>query len=286
MATVLDAWTLYRELVLEALSARERKSEEGRWTQHLAPEFAQAELEGVSTRHVMQFRRNLERKGLSPQSVQHCLGLLRRILHKALRLELYSGHLPYFEMPRFDNKRQRFLSPDEARSLLDMMREASPLWHDISLFALQTGLRAGEIFQLTRKQVCFHSHTIAVLDSKNGSTRHVPLNAAAREVLLRYLPQEPEGLFFTSSGLPIREAGTAFRSVIRKSGINTGINDRRSKVVFHTFRHTFASWLVQAGTPLFVVSTLLGHKSLTMTQRYAHLAPDQVRQAMYCLPNL
>ena len=210
MPTVLEAWKLYRELVLDALSPRERTSEEGRWAQHLAPEFERVELADVSTRHVMQFRRSLERKGLSPQSVQHCLGLLRRILHKALRLELYSGRLPHFEMPRFDNKRQRFLSPDEARSLLNMMRQTSPLWHDISLFALQTGLRAGEIFQLTRKQVCFHSHTIAVLDSKNGSTRHVPLNAVAREVLQRHLPAEPEGLFFTSSGLPIREAGTAF----------------------------------------------------------------------------
>ena len=286
MATVLDAWKVYRELVLDTRSTRERKSTEGRWAQHLGPAFASITLGKVNTLRVLRFRRGLEEKALSPQTVQHCLALLRRILRKALRLGLYAGRLPYFDMPRFDNRRQRFLSPDEARHLLGFLRNASPLWHEISLFALQTGLRAGEIFQLTREQVSFHSQHITVFDSKNNMSRHVPLNATAQAILLRRLPEDPAGLFFTSNGRPIREAGTVFRRIVGRSGINRGVNDRRVKVVFHTFRHTFASWLVQAGTPLAVVSTLLGHKTVIMTQRYAHLAPDQARQAVRSLPIL
>ena len=62
-------------------------------------------------------------------------------------------------------------------------------------------------------------------------------------------------------------------------GLNDGITDRRQKLVFHSLRHTFASWLVQMGKPLYTVSQLLGHSDLKMTMRYAHLAPDTQRAA-------
>lgn len=62
------------------------------------------------------------------------------------------------------------------------------------------------------------------------------------------------------------------------SGLNDGVTDRIHKVVFHTLRHTFASWLVQNGVSLEVISKLLGHSSLQMTMRYAHL--DPVNQSM------
>jgi integrase len=65
--------------------------------------------------------------------------------------------------------------------------------------------------------------------------------------------------------------------------LNDKISDRRLKVVFHSLRHTFASWLVMDGTPLFTVSKLLGHSDIGMTMRYAHLAPDHLRLAAGCL---
>ncbi|HBT97742.1 MAG TPA: hypothetical protein DEB25_09005 [Desulfobulbaceae bacterium] len=71
-----------------------------------------------------------------------------------------------------------------------------------------------------------------------------------------------------------------FRKAIKDSGLNDGITDRRHKVVFHTLRHTFASWLVQAGYPIVLVSQLLGHSSINVTMRYAHLAPSQAREAV------
>ena len=64
-----------------------------------------------------------------------------------------------------------------------------------------------------------------------------------------------------------------FSRIVEKSGLNDGVTDRIHKVVFHTLRHTFASWLIQKGVALEVVSTLLGHSSLQMTMRYAHLDP-------------
>jgi len=62
--------------------------------------------------------------------------------------------------------------------------------------------------------------------------------------------------------------------------LNDGITDLRHKVVFHTLRHTFASWMVQGGTPLALVSQMMGHSNLQVTMRYAHLAPSQAREAV------
>jgi integrase family protein len=70
---------------------------------------------------------------------------------------------------------------------------------------------------------------------------------------------------------------------VEKLGLNAGVNDPRQKVVFHTLRHTFASWLVQKGVPLHTVAELMGHRSIAMTQRYAHLSPESLRNAVNLL---
>ena len=58
------------------------------------------------------------------------------------------------------------------------------------------------------------------------------------------------------------------------------MKDARRRVVFHTLRHTFASWLAIQGTPLYTIAKLMGHKSISMSERYAHLSPDHKRDAV------
>lgn len=136
------------------------------------------------------------KKNLSQQTIYHCLSLLRRILRKAPSLELYEGRLPLFAMPKFDNKRLRYLSPVEADLLLSSLQAEAPLWHDIALFALQTGLRASEIFSLKRCHVNFRDNILYVIDQKNKTNRPVPLNSTATATLKRHLPARQEDLFF------------------------------------------------------------------------------------------
>ena len=279
--TVESAWNLYKELKLPTI--RKPKTDIQVWEMHIAPYLGDKTLDSVKSIDILRLRSTIEAKNLSPQSVHHVLGLLRRILRKAIQWELYSGPLPIFEMPRVQNERTRFLTLDESELLLSELKRRSELWHDISLFALSTGLRSGEIFNLLPEHINLSAKTVAVVDTKSDN-RVVPLNSAALNIAEDHLARNTGSyLFVTMHGNKIQFAGKLYRRAVEACGLNEGIRDRRQRVVFHTLRHTFASWLVQGGTPLAVVSRLLGHSDIKMTMRYSHLAPLQGREAVMYL---
>lgn len=77
-----------------------------------------------------------------------------------------------------------------------------------------------------------------------------------------------------------------FFDSVKKSGLNDGVVDSRQRVVFHTLRHTFASWLIQEGISIPVISQLLGHSSIKLTMRYAHLSPNYNKSAVDVISNI
>ena len=280
-STLAMAWEMYYNLVLASSSDRSKLSESGRWRNHIVPFFGNGLLlDKITNQDILLLRTYLVKKKLSPQTIAHCLSLLRRVMHRALQWNLFDGRLPVFDMPKFDNKRVRFLTRQEANKLLFELSMRSKLWHDISLFALHTGLRANEIFSLRIGHYDMNNSSICVFDTKVDN-RIVPLNSKSEKILQEY--SSGNGYLFTDCGEQIKHVNRIFTDAVKACQLNQNIKDRRQKVVFHTLRHTFASWLVQAGTPLMVVSQLLGHKSLQMTQRYAHLAPTQGASAVKML---
>ena len=132
-------------------------------------------LEGVKNVQIMQLRKMLEGKSLSPQSVYHCLSLVRRVLRRAVEWELYPGPVPVFRMPKFDNRRLRFLSETEAAYLLQELSHRSEIWRDITEFALHTGLRAGEIYALMPYNIDINNKYAKIYDTKNTLNRIIPL---------------------------------------------------------------------------------------------------------------
>ena len=279
--TVKDAWHLYCEIVLQQASEKSRKTEEGRWKNYISKPFSSQLICEIKAIDIARFRSSLERRGAkSPQTVYHILSLLRRILRCAKKYDLYDGSIPVFEMPHFDNKIIRFLTKQEAECLLLHLRGMSELWHDIVLLDLQTGLRAKELLTLTKANVRFESRYLCILESKNGKVRSIPLNDIAYDILKKYKPTD-NGYFFQNANEEcFKQPSIIFRKAVEQAELNVGISDRRMKIVFHSLRHTFASWLVQSGVSLMVVGKLLGHSTQTMTERYAHLCPDQLVAAI------
>ncbi len=273
------AWQIY----LDSKSLKEStvNSDKYRYKQHLEPYWGNTPLQNITTINVIAFRKYLTEKKLSPQSVKHCLTLLRAIIKRMAQLELYNGKIPHFEMPKFDNRRMRYLTESEAKSLLSTLYSKNELWHDIALFALNTGLRASEIFSIRESCINFLQQSVTIFATKNSQIRSIPLNKAAFIIVQKYSSLKLP-FFFAENN--IKEVSKVFRNAVEVSKLNENIKDKRNKIVFHSLRHTFASWLVQKGVPLVVVGNLLGHKTMQMTMRYAHLAPEQGYNAVSLLP--
>ncbi len=132
----------------------------------------------------------------------------------------------------------------------------------------------------------FKYEIIQVRDPKAGESRQAFMTETVKEMLLNRMPDDvqPGNLVFPGrGGVKQKSVSKAFFRAVESLGLNEGIEDPREKIVFHTLRHTFASWLAIQGTPLFTIKELMGHKSLAMTERYAHLIPDHKKKAVRAL---
>jgi site-specific recombinase XerD len=278
-----QAWNLFFSLFVENKAIA--RTDLSYYKCQLAPYFGTSTLlENIQTRSVVEFRKHLESKGLMPQSVKHCLALLKRIFKKMSIIKEYHGDIPYFFMPKVDNKCYRYLSHQEASELCTALAERSELWRDIVLFDLNSGLRASELFNLRGSCINFNTNTIHILDTKTID-RTVPLNPTTFKLAKKYYSR-PQKLLFSNQGNAIREASKIFYKSINQVSFNTGVHDRRLKITFNTLRHTFASWLVSNDVPLEVVQKLLGHDNIQTTLRYAHLAPCKGVKAVNSLPTI
>lgn len=252
------------------------------WKTWLAPRFAGTPLGEIASLDLERLKREMREAGRAEATVKHALCLVRQAFNRAALWRLHRGPNPCqgVKFPRINNGRLRFLTREEAALLLAALAERSPRVARMAALSLYGGLRLGEVSALRWGDVDLQQGLIILRDTKNRTSRPVFITAPIREVLQEIGPGEPEDLVFrTQTGGPVRGSGHAFARVVAALGLNAGLTDPRMKVTFHTLRHTYASWAVMAGVPLYVVGKALGHKTLTMTARYSHLAPDSHRQA-------
>lgn len=215
--------------------------------------------------------------------------VFRQIFNFAKKSDLYFKDNPAMKIKikNKDNKRSRFLTKDEARLLLDELQKRSIDVHDIALISLYGGFRAGEIFNLQWEHIVWHSERIIVVDTKNSDSRIEPMHPLVKQMLQRRYSNSQTGYIFQNrDGEKIKDLSNTFQRTVDKLGFNDGITDTRQKVVFHTLRHTYASWLVMNGVDLYTTQKLMGHKTNQMTQRYAHLAPGYLEKAVNSLESI
>src|SRR5262245_14841771 len=220
-------------------------------------------LPGDVERYVAQ-----RQKEVAPATVNRELAFLRRVFNVAIEDQRADSNpvrpKAFF---RETNQRMRFLTDDEETRLQHVI---VPEHWPLVAVALHTGLRRAEQFHLRWEHVDFATSLLTVPRSKHGSARRVPMNDTVRDVL-RSRPNRLKGeyVFPSSTGETPLDACNFVRRIFAPALRAAGIEGFR----WHDLRHTFASRLVMAGVDLRTVQELLGHKTLAMTLRYAHLSP-------------
>jgi integrase len=240
--------------------------------------------------------------GRTATTILRDLFTLSSVLSRAVKLgKLAENPVRRVDKPRIDRRgKVRFLDDAEESRLRDALhawdverataRKSANIWRQARnetllppllhfadhltpavLLSMNTGLRRGELLKLRWSSVDITGRllTIEGANAKSRQTRHIPLNDEAISVLTRWHEQSGDGhrVFEIATGLK-----TAWSHLLKRAQINA--------FRWHDLRHHFASRLVQRGVPLNTVRDLLGHSSVAMSLRYAHLAPDQRREAV------
>src|SRR5438445_11721568 len=163
-----------------------------------------------------------------------------------------------------NNARTRYLSLEECQRLIASCM--APHIRAMVSVALHSGMRLGEILNLRWYDLDFSSGFILVRDSKNGESRHVPMDATLSALFRAYPHRLGTDLVFSSSrGGRIVDVRTGFLNSCKRAEL--------TDLHFHDLSHTFASQFVMAGGDLYILKELLGHKSPAMAARYAHVSP-------------
>lgn len=174
-----------------------------------------------------------------------------------------------------NNARVRILGREEEKRLREALGEDA--WTAVAL-ALATGMRQAEQFGLTWEDVDERNAVLTIPRSKHGEKRTIPLSPGALSLLadLRQRAGDSPYVFPSERGTTPKHVSNWMTRVWRPAVEAAGLENFH----WHDLRHTFASRLVMSGVDLRTVQELLGHRTLTMTQRYAHLAPSHVRDAV------
>ena len=211
--------------------------------------------------------------------------MLRRMFNLAIKKWKWVKENPVsrIELPQVNNERVRYLGEAEYQSLFRALEhDTIPSWlKPIVIIALNTGLRESNLLKLKWTSVNLFSRLITIEGErmKNRESIGLPLTQEAFETFraLQRGKRTDTALVFHDTGKEIYpvKLQRGFRKACKKAGIE---NFR-----FHDLRHTFASYLRQRGVDLHTISKLLGHKDIRMTQRYAHLSVETLREAISVL---
>lgn len=281
--TFLDAYERYRRDWLVA-RGKATRSDDVRIRGILRP-FHGLRLSEITVYRIDQLLGSLRSKGYAAATIRHTYSLISRVMRRMVKWGLYSGALPleHIELPPLNNARERFLTPAEAQKLLTALRARSPRVWLMALISLHCGLRYGEVARLRWEDINLEARTIYIPQAKNGRARHAVMTQELAEALAAWPREKKEVLLFGWRGEPVKRPPSTFARVVEEQGLNRdaeghAITDSRKRVVFHTLRHTYASWLAMGGQSQLVIADRLGHRSLAMTQRYTHLM-DEARVA-------
>lgn len=259
----------------------------------IRPLVGNKQLSQITTFDLERVKKKLRDAGRAPKTIRDNYALVRQIINRAETLDMYSGKNPFRlikkeDKPKTgDNRRDRYLTHEESEILLKALAEKSPDLHDMAMLALDCAPRAGEIFGLDWRDIDLERGVVTFRKTKNNKVRHIPMTQRVREMFqARKAGAQSEIVFPARENRRKKEVSNTFAAVVEDLGLNAGVADRLNKVVFHTLRHTCASWLANARVPIFTIKEYLGHSQISQTVRYSHLDPQALKEATVILNNM
>lgn len=187
-------------------------------------------------------------------TIYHVHLIIRGLYKHAIEMGQYEGMNPMSKVktPRIKGRRERWLTRQEARQLLDALKKVDEELYHQALIMLMTGMRKAF--------------------GKGGKVRHCEIPKALIPIFYKVIDNDPDrpSLWLTKGFKDHK-----FKKVVKSLHLDWGVDpkDTENLVVVHTLRHTYGSWLAQKGTPVMVIKELMGHSDIGMTMRYAKLGP-------------
>jgi len=259
--------------------ASERKSKKMILERHLLPTLGRLRLDEIKMNHIERYKARKLKEGLSPKTINNHLTVLRKALSLAVEDEQIEN-IPRVKWMKVRKPKYDFFDFEEADRLIEA---ADGQWCTMIILALKTGVRQGEILGLRWDDVDLKSGQIHInqgnwrghIDTpKGGRSRTIPLSPQCLDALKKHRHLKGDYVFCQEDGslLTDNQCRRPLWSACRSAGLR--------RIGWHVLRHTFASHLVMRGVSLKAVQELLGHTTIEMTMRYAHLSPDVGREAV------
>jgi integrase len=275
---MMDKYMKEHSLPKKASSERDTSS-----LTHLLPFFEECVLSEIRPKLINQYKAIRREEEASPCTINRELALMKHSFNLAVREWewLRENPLQKISMEKEPPGRDRWLTCEEEQRLFSVC----PQWlKEIVIFAIETGCRKEEILSLEWRSVDLFKRVLAILGKKTGDRRTIPFTQKAFEVLkekekLRTKVRSiKEDFVFThpfGQRVNIHTLRSAFEDALKRAKIQ-GFR-------FHDLRHTFASRLAQMGTDPYAIQKLMGHKTFTTTQGYAHHYSESLKKAMEAL---
>jgi integrase len=241
--------------------------------QALKPTFAGKRLVDITPFMIERYKQTRKAQGRSEVGINRELAFLKNLFTQAITWgKVTENPVKQVRLFREDNARTRFLTEEEEACLL---AHCNAHLKPLVITALHTGFRKSELLPLRWANVDFRHRLIKVeaAYTKTHEARSVPMTETLTATLKSLKMSQVDGS--TASVFGYRNVTKSFARAVERAGI--------VDFTFHDLRHTFASRLVMAGVDLATVKELMGHKHITMTLRYTHLAPGHKRSAIAAL---
>ena len=269
---------------LKETQSVKRSAERDAWTvKRLQPFFSGRVLSNLKRADVREYITKRKAQGVKGATINREVGLLSSALNHARHEWDWDIANPAERMRESEGEgRHTYLTAEQFNALVSAAsrQKRAPYLADLITVAVMTGCRRGELLGLEWSRVDLQANVLRLgaEHTKAGKARLVPLNATAREAVLRrfryratYCPDAPR-VFCTNGGEGVDGVKSSFRRACKAAGL-VGFR-------FHDLRHTCGSWLMQAGVPAGHIASVLGHSTVRMTERYAHVAPANAQDAV------